>query len=74
MSPAYYQVRISGVIPPDLLAELDDLTVTIERPATVLQGSLPDQSAVVGLIARLHGLGLRVVEVRQLPADYAQGL
>ncbi|MEV0902601.1 hypothetical protein [Actinoplanes sp. NPDC049802] len=64
-----YQVRVSGVIPDELLTELRDLTVSVEPPETVLHGSLPDQSAVVGLISRIHGLGLRLIEVRRLPAS-----
>jgi hypothetical protein len=69
MLEASYQVRVSGVIPAELLAELRDLTVSVEPPETVLHGSLPDQSAVVGLISRIHGLGLRLIEVRRLPND-----
>jgi hypothetical protein len=69
MPEATYQVRVSGVIPEELLAELRDLTVSVEPPETVLHGSLPDQSAVVGLISRIHGLGLRLIEVRRLPAS-----
>lgn len=66
---ATYQVRVAGVLPAELLSEIRDLTVRVEPPETVLHGSLPDQSAVVGLIARIHGLGLRLIEVRRLPAD-----
>ena len=69
MSDATYQVRVSGLIPDELLSELQDLTVRVEPPETVLHGSLPDQSAVVGLISRIHGLGLRLSEVRRLPAE-----
>jgi hypothetical protein len=69
MAESTYQVRVSGMIPADLLAELHDLTVHVEPPETVLHGSLPDQSAVVGLISRIHGLGLRLIEVRRLPPD-----
>jgi hypothetical protein len=69
MPQATYEVRISGVVPAEFLSELQDLTVSVEPPETVLHGSLPDQSAVVGLISRIHGLGLRLIEVRRLPAD-----
>ena len=69
MPQATYQVRISGVIPAEMVAELRGLTVSVEPPETVLHGSLPDQSAVVGLISRIHGMGLRLIEVRRLPAD-----
>jgi hypothetical protein len=69
MAEPTYQVRVSGVIPPDLLAELPDFTVRVEPPETVLHGSLPDQSAVVGLISRIHGSGLRLIGVRLLDPD-----
>jgi hypothetical protein len=69
MPEATYQVRVSGPIPAELLAELRNLTVIVEPAETVLHGSLPDQSAVVGLISRIHGLGLRLIEVRRLGAD-----
>jgi hypothetical protein len=69
MADATYQVRVSGVIPDEVLEELHDLTVSVEPPETVLHGSLPDQSAVVGLISRIHGLGLRLIEVRRLPPE-----
>jgi len=67
MTQVTYEVRVSGVIPPDVLPDLQGMAVTIEPPETVLQGPLPDQSAVVGLIARIHVLGFRVIEVRRLP-------
>jgi len=69
MSDATYQVRVAGTVPAALLQELNDLTVSVEPPETVLHGSLPDQSALFGLISRIHGLGLRLVEVRRLPPD-----
>jgi|tagenome__1003787_1003787.scaffolds.fasta_scaffold20617439_1 hypothetical protein len=69
MPEATYQVRVSGVIPAELLSELDNLTVSVEPPETVLHGSLPDQAAVIGLISRIHGLGLRLIEVRRLAPD-----
>lgn len=64
-----YEVRVSGIIPAELLSELHELTITVEPPETVMHGPLPDQSAVVGLISRIHGLGLRLVEVRRLAAE-----
>jgi hypothetical protein len=68
MPKATYQLRVSGVISAEMLVELHGLSVSVEPPETVLYGSLPDQSAVVGLISLIHGLGLRLVEVRRLPS------
>jgi len=69
MPKATYQVRISGLIPAEMAEEFRELTVSVEPPETVLHGSLPDQSAVIGLISLIHGLGLSLIEVRRLPAD-----
>jgi hypothetical protein len=69
MTEPTYQVRVSGPIPAELLLELGDVTVTVKPPETVLRGSLPDQSALLGLISRIHGLGLRLIEVRRLSSD-----
>ena len=68
MTQPTYEVRVAGLVPADLLAEMPGLTITVQPPETVMQGSLPDQSAVVGLIIRIHGLGLRLIEVRRLAA------
>lgn len=64
-----YEVRVAGVIPSDLLPELRDLAITVEPPETVLHGSLPDQSALFGLLSRIHGLGLRLIEVQRVPGE-----
>lgn len=69
MAELTYQIRVSGMIPADVLAELHDLAVRVEPPETVLHGSLPDQSAVVSLISRMQDLGLRLIEVRPLLQD-----
>ena len=74
MAQVTYEVRVSGVIPPDVLPDLQGMAVTIEPPETVLHGPLPDQSAVVGLIARIHVLGLRLIEVRRLPDELTDPL
>lgn len=70
MPQPMYEVRVAGIIPAELLSQFDDLTITVERPETVIRGWLPDQSAV-GLISRIHCLGLRLIEVRRLAAVVA---
>ena len=66
MTQATYQIRVSGTLPAELLTELGALDVIVEPAETVLYGSLPDQSALFGLITRIHGLGLRLIEVRRV--------
>jgi len=74
MVQATYQIRVSGTLPAELLTELGSLDVKVEPAETVLYGSLPDQSALFGLITRLHGFGLRLIEVRRTESDTAVDL
>ena len=63
---AYYQLRVSGPVPADLVRDLEGINVTVEPAETVLYGTLQDQSALFGLLIRIHDLGLQLVEVRRL--------
>ncbi|WP_433727666.1 hypothetical protein ACQP2Y_12985 [Actinoplanes sp. CA-051413] len=40
--------------------------MSVEPAETVLYGTLADQSALFGLLARIHDLGLQLLEVRRL--------
>jgi hypothetical protein len=66
MTNLHIEIRVIGVVPAELLEELDGVQVVTESVETVLQGSLPDQSALIGMINRLQGLGVELREVRQL--------
>jgi len=63
---ALYQLRVEGAIPFDLIRDLGGLKVSVEPAETVLSGTLPDESALFGLLVRIHGLGLKLLEVRRL--------
>ena len=43
------------------------LAATRSGQDTLLTGSLPDQSALYGVIHQLEALGLRLLEIRGLP-------
>jgi hypothetical protein len=49
------------------------LEVDVEPVRTVLRGPLPDQAALLGILAMARRLGLELVEVRRLPQPSAQG-
>jgi hypothetical protein len=46
-----------------LRAEFDDCEVTIGPGTTTLRAELPDRSALTGLMERISGLGLDVIDV-----------
>lgn len=66
MTSPYYEIRVSGVLPPEALLDFDRLTASVEPVETVLHGPLQDQAALHGLLARLQTFGVEVLEVRRL--------
>ena len=66
MTPVEYAIRVSGLVPPDLLAEIEGVHVVVEPVQTVLRGPVEDQAALHGIINRLQRLGLDLIEVRRL--------
>ena len=80
MTSPYYEIRVSGVLPPEALLDFDRLTASVEPVETVVHGPLRDQAALHGLLARLQTFGVEVLEVRRLhdqqgapPADEEPG-
>ena len=61
-----YEVRVSGLVPADVLIELGDVEVTTQELRTVLSGTFPDQAALYGFLHRLRSLGLDIVEIRRV--------
>ena len=66
MTSRYYEIRVSGILPPEALVDFERLTATVEPVETVLHGPLVDQAALTGLLQRLELLGVHVVVVRRL--------
>ena len=63
---SYYEIRVTGVLPPEALLDFDRLTASVEPVETVVHGQIQDQAALNGLLARLETFGVEVVEVRRL--------
>jgi len=63
---SYYEIRVTGVLPPEALLDFDRLTASVEPVETVLHGPLRDQAELNGLLARLETFGVQVLEIRRL--------
>lgn len=60
----WVEIRVTGQMNQDWSDWFGDLTIKhIEQGETVLTGSIRDQSALVGLLNRLSGLGLQLISV-----------
>lgn len=66
MAPPHYEIRVSGVLPPEALLDFEHLTASVVPVETVLYGELADLAALQGLLARLETFGVHVLEVRRL--------
>jgi len=65
-SPAYYEIRIEGVLDSRWEAWSSGLHFKPDGAQTVISGLLPDQPALHGLLAKIRDLGLCLISVRQL--------
>ena len=65
----YYEIRVSGTLPPEALLDFERLSASVKQVETVLHGPLADQAALYGLLARLETFGVEVLEVRRLHED-----
>jgi hypothetical protein len=62
--PRRYEIRVRGPIGPTIMQAFPTLTASRSGQDTLLTGSLPDQSALYGVIHQLETLGLQLVEIR----------
>jgi hypothetical protein len=62
--PEYYEIKIKGRLDPHWSEWFMGLEMTpLESDVTLLSGSLPDQSALHGLLERIRDLNLRLISV-----------
>jgi hypothetical protein len=66
MGAARYAFRVRGRASDEALAALREEPEP-DRSSTAIQGWLPDQAALYGVLARIRQLGLELLEVRRLP-------
>jgi hypothetical protein len=66
MAPHTYEITFTGRAGNALRAEFDDCEVTVGPATTTLRTELPDQAALSGLVLRITGLGLEVLDVHRV--------
>ena len=58
-----YEITFVGRADAVLHAEFDDCEVTVESGTTTLRAEVPDQAALWGLMERINGLRLDVIDM-----------
>ncbi len=63
MRSQIYEITFTGQAGSALRPEFDDCEITIGPGTTTLRAELPDQGALTGLMERITGLGLEVIDM-----------
>ena len=71
--PAQYQVRVEGVLDGRWSEWFEGLHIDSQYGETTLSGTLPDQSALHGILEKVRNLGLSVITVRRLLTEEEGG-
>ena len=72
MRPQVYEITFTGQAGRTLRAEFDDCEVTVGRGTTILRAELPDRGALSGLLQRITGFGLEVIDLHLVALPPAQ--
>jgi len=72
--PAYYRIRVQGVVGESFGDYLGDMAIEVEHgaarpPVTTLSGQVLDQSALIGMLNFLLDRGLTLLLVEYVPQD-----
>jgi hypothetical protein len=59
-----YEIIFAGQVGSVLRAAFDDCEVSIGEETTTLRVELPDQAALWGVLQRVMGFGLKLIELR----------
>ena len=66
MDPEQYEIRVRGRVGKSVLSRFDGFDAEVEPAETVLRGEISDQAELHGVIDRIQGLGLELVEIRRV--------
>jgi hypothetical protein len=65
-SPARYEVWVEGVLDAYWAAWFENLQIDNDGRHTIISGSLADQAALHGLLAKIRDLGLSLISLDRL--------
>lgn len=67
--PAAYLIRVRGNLDPSWTDWFNGFTINCLEGETLLEGSVPDQAALHGILMKINDLGLALITVNQLQKE-----
>jgi hypothetical protein len=67
--PAAYRITVQGELDDDWSDWLNDLAIHVQGGMTTLYGTVSDQPALHGLLAKIRDLGLPLISVVYVSGD-----
>lgn len=64
--PATYQIRLKGILDSSWSDWFDGLSINQQNSETLLEGSVSDQAALHGILAKVYELRLTIVSVNKM--------
>lgn len=64
--PAVYRIRVQGVLRADWQVWFNGMSLKNDGRITTLQGLVPDQPALFGLLIKIRDLGLIILSIQRL--------
>jgi hypothetical protein len=75
MTMEFYSIRVKGYLDQERSSWFDGLAITHTTDGeTILSGSIADQAALYGVLAKIRDLGLSLREVKQSSSELDYGL
>ena len=75
--PAYYEFRVHGRLSQRAAPWFEGMDISVDEARTpvqtIIQGHIPDQAALHGLISRIRDLGLTLVSVNHIEQNERNG-
>ena len=68
--PKIYRIRVEGHLDDEWTEWFEGMSILREEDGTsVLTGTVTDQSALHGLLAKIHGMALSLLSIQQIKPD-----
>jgi len=66
----HYEIRVKGTLSEKWSSFFEELEIlTVPGGETILKGQIPDQSALFGILSRIHSLNLELTSVEKKSSE-----